>query len=69
MSNLLVAGSGGNEGFEFLGVDSGESEKDLIERAIEMVGASGAGKFCPAFIQSTSSKHFVISKRCTRASG
>jgi hypothetical protein len=65
----LVAGAGGNEGFEFRGVDSGEFEKDLIERAIEMVGASGTGQFCSAFIQSTSSKHFIIPKRRTRASG
>jgi hypothetical protein len=39
----LVAGAGGNEAFEFFGVDSGESEEGLIKRAIEMIGAGGAG--------------------------
>jgi hypothetical protein len=66
--DLLVAGAGGNEGFEFFGVDSGESEKDLVDRAIEVIGASGASQFCPAFIQGTGSQHSVIPKRCPWAS-
>jgi hypothetical protein len=41
--DLLVAGSGGNEGFELLWVDLSEPEEGLVERAIEMIGAGGGG--------------------------
>ena len=35
---FLVAGAGSNEGFEFFGVDLGESEEHLVKRAVEMIG-------------------------------
>jgi hypothetical protein len=67
LSDLSIAGSSRYEFFEFGRIDLGESEKDLIHRAIKMVITRFTGEFSPALVQHSCSQSAVSAKWRTRA--
>ena len=55
--NLVVRRAGGHEGAEGVVVNAGEFEPDLIERAVGVVFAPGAGENGPAFVHGPGGQH------------
>ena len=67
-SNRFVIGTGGYEFLEGLSCESGEFEKEVIERAVELVFSERAGKRRTAFVESSGGDD-VASKSFMRAAG
>jgi hypothetical protein len=49
----------GHLGFEVFGIDAGEFEKPLIERAVVMILAARAGQFGTAFVEHPGEEHIA----------
>ena len=68
LSDRFVIGTGGYEFLEGLSCESGEFEKEVIERAVELVFSESAGKRRTAFVESAGGND-VASKSFMRAAG
>jgi len=55
--NLVVRRAGGHEGAKGVVINPGELEPDLIERAVGVVFALGAGENGPAFVHGPGGQH------------
>jgi len=55
LADFGVGGAGRDDGFEVVAFDFSETEEDVIERAVEVILASGTGEDGAAFVESAGS--------------